>query len=628
VGVRDSNRSGGKAKTRCSINTEFAEAKDPTTLYAKKVVAGTIMAGPYVRAAAQRHLNDLEGGAARGLVFDRAAAQRAISFFPDMLKIDGNVIDPETGEETPDAIPFVLLPCWQFVVGAIFGWKWKATGRRRYRTAYIEGGKGSAKTPLAAGVGLYMMLADGELSAEIYAAGAKRDQAMILFGDVTKMIDRSPILRRKLAASGKNPVWQWTHRPTGSFFKPLSSDKKKSGQRVYAGLVDELHEHKDRYTIDMLVAGFKGRKQPLLFVITNSGFDRDSVCWEYHDHACAVAEGLREDDTFFSYVMAVDEDDDPLEDESCWEKTNPGIDVTITREYLRSRVNDARMIPGREGEVLRLNFCQWTDAEIGWMTRGTWAACEAPLIEGWKDGAAIAPMFAGAECYMAIDLSFAFDLTALAFIFPEGDQHLAWIEYFTPKDTARERERVDNKPYMKWIDQGLIHGVPGKVVRKEHVASRIAQALDQFDVRRIAFDRYRHKELREEMDELGIHAPWIEHPQGFRRAGQLPFPEFRGADGKAIDNPLWMPDSVEKLETRLIEKLITVHPSPVTRWQVSSVVIRPDPAGTGNRVFDKRKSTGRIDGMVTLAMAEGAADMRLPVNDLSGFLNRPVMVGA
>ena len=131
------------------------------------------------------------------------------------------------------------------------------------------------------------------------------------------------------------------------------------------------------------------------------------------------------------------------------------------------------------------------------------------------------------------------------------------------------------------------------------------------------------------MIDRGVYAPWIEHPQGFRRGGQLLDRQGRpvkGPDGKPLENPLWMPDSINQLEARIIENNIVVQPSEVTRWQVSSVAIRQDPAGTGNRVFDKKKAVGRIDGIVALAMAVGAAEMRLPRLDLSGFLNNPVVV--
>lgn len=612
---------GRKTRGRPAISRAL---KDPVTQYARLVLDGSIIAGPHVRDACRRHLRDLETGHQRGLVWNLKAALHGIQFFPDVLTV----------EEDGEVVPFSPLDWQVFVVGSIHGWKMAKNGRRRFTRAYIEGGKGCGKTPLAAGLGLQMQLADGEMSAEVYAAGSKRDQSMILFGDVVAMVDRSPMLRRRLIQSGKNPVWKLTHKPSRSIFRPLSADKKKSGQRVHCGLVDELHEHPDRYTVDMLIAGFKGRKQPLLFIITNSGFDRNSICWEWHETAVAVAEGLIENDRFFSYVMAVDIEDDPIADPSCWVKTNPGLGITVTTEYLEDQVRDAIQIPGRENEVRRLNFCEWTDSDKGWMTRGAWMGIEQEMIAHQKPekgsllggGSAIAPDFEGAQLFVGLDMAFAFDLAALAFVFPEEDGGLAaWVEYFTPSETAAEREKKDRVPYVKWIQEGLVHGVSGKVVRKEHLAARVAEVSGLFDVTWAAYDRYAHKALADEMVELGVNVPWIEHPQGFRRGGHLPHPKFRAKDGGKLDNPLWMPESVTKLEARILEKTIAVQPSPVTRWQVSSVVVRPDPAGTGNRVFDKSRASGRIDGIVALAMAVGAAEMRLPLLDLGGFLRNPVM---
>ena len=669
-----------KTRPRKSIS----ETADPTTAWAKRVVAGEEIVGPYVRAACQRHLDDLTKSTSKVLAhpfpyfFDKAAAQRALDFYPDILTVE---------DATDGPVPFRLMDWQVFCTGSLFGWKHKSTGLRRFRKAYIESGKGSGKTPWAAGVGLFMQLADGELSAEVYATAAKREQAMILFGDVVKMVDRSARLRTRLQKSGRNPVWQLLHRATGSIFKPLSADKKKSGLRVSCGIVDELHEVLDRYTVDMLIDGFKGRKQPLLLAITNSGFDRTTICWEWHEHATAVVEGMRVDDELFAFVMALDPGDDPLELDptktemveltighgenattelvpKCWVKTNPGLGKTITVQYLRSAVNDAIAIPGRENGVRRLNFCEWTDSDKGWLTRAAWVAVEGELVDfvkpvkgtsaagageivvaGRMPGSAIPGPFGvdeegqRAKLFLGLDLSFAFDLTALAFVFPEpllnaqGHQLFdpagnamtklaAWIEYFTPKDTAKEREAKDRVNYLKWIDQGLIHGVPGSVVRLEHVAARLAQVSAQFDVQWAAYDKYRHKELADQMAELGVDLPWIEHPQGFRRAGQL---DLLGPDGQKLDNPLWMPSSVDALEGRIIEKTLEVQVSEVTRWQVSSVVIRPDPSGAGNRVFNKAKAVGRIDGIVALAMATGAAEMRLPTRSLAGFLKNPVM---
>ena len=111
----------------------------------------------------------------------------------------------------------------------IFGWKWKDTGHRRFNTVYIETAKGSGKSPLAAGIGIYCLIADGEARAEIYAAATKRDQAMILFRDAVAMVDQSPDLSQNLRMSGgKGKEWDIAYHKSASFFRPISSDDGQS----------------------------------------------------------------------------------------------------------------------------------------------------------------------------------------------------------------------------------------------------------------------------------------------------------------------------------------------------------------------------------------------------------------
>lgn len=606
---------------KSSTSKPPAKRPDPVTAYAEDVVAGRVIMGPDVRAACKRHLADLKDAGARGYFWDLAAAQYAIDFFPDMLMVEG-----QSGLE-----PFQLLGWQAFTVGSIFGWKRTGTGYRRFTIAYVEAGKGSGKSPLAAGIGLFMMLADGEIASEVYSAATNKEQARIVFDDAVKMVDASPYMSSRVRQSGTSPAWQLSHLPSMSKFKPISSGKSRSGFRVHCALIDELHEHKNGYVLDMMKAGTKKRNQPLIFIITNSGFDRKSICYQYHDDALKVVHGLRENDQLFSLVFSLDPEDDPLEDEACWVKTNPGLGRTITQEYLRERVNDARAIPGQESLTLRLNFCRWTDSDNPWMTRKSWTEIEGDFVKFEKGAAVKGNDFTGAVLGVGLDLSFSFDLTAMAFAFPEADGRIAaWIEYFTPEETALEREQKDKTPYTTWIRQGLVHAVPGKTVRKEYMAARLAEVRAQYDLETLAYDRYAHKALADEIEEAGGGAfPWMEHPQGFRRGGVWKDakgnPVLDPVTQKPMDNPLWMPESVLHLETGIINRTLQVQASPVTRWQVSSTVIRQDPAGTGNRVFDKNKALGRIDGIVALAMAVGAVMMRKPAKaDISAFLKNPV----
>ena len=172
--------------------SQTSTSADRVTAFAKAVVARKIVAGPDIRNAGQRHLNDLKHGAQRGLVWDVEAANRAIGFCEEVLCLNGGEFEGE---------PFLLHPWQAFIIGSLFGWKTK-DGWRRFRTAYIETAKGSGKSPLAAAIGLYGLVADGEARAEVYAAATKKDQAMILFRDAVAMVDQSPILAERMEKSG------------------------------------------------------------------------------------------------------------------------------------------------------------------------------------------------------------------------------------------------------------------------------------------------------------------------------------------------------------------------------------------------------------------------------------------
>ncbi|MEO7178373.1 MAG: terminase large subunit, partial [Allosphingosinicella sp.] len=329
------------------------KALDPVSAYARSVLSGQQIAGPDVRAACERHERDLKEGPKRGLTFDRAISGRAIAFFSEVLKLNG-------GEH--EGKPFVLQPWQAFIVGSLFGWL-APDGFRRFRTGYIEVGKGSGKSPMAAGIGLYCLTGDNESRAEVYAAATKKDQAMILFRDAVAMRDLSPELSARLTKHGGAQCWNLAYARTGSFFRAISSEEGQSGPRPHCSLIDEVHEHPTGTVIDMLSLGQKGRRQPLTLEITNSGFDRTSICFGHHEYSQRVVRSRPGEadfnDQWFAFVCGLDEGDDPLADgqEACWLKANPNLGVSIQREYLEKEVREARGMPAKASKVRRLNFC-------------------------------------------------------------------------------------------------------------------------------------------------------------------------------------------------------------------------------------------------------------------------------
>jgi len=570
----------------------MSSSTDPATAYAQAVVSGDIVAGPHVRAAAHRHLDDLAWADQRGLVWDAEAADRFCRFCRTVLRLSEGQFEGK---------PFELEPSQQFICGSLFGWKWAKTGKRRFRRAYVEMGKGNGKSPMVGAIGLYGLVADGEAGAQVYAAGATKEQASILFRDAVGMVDKAPSLDKVIRRSGgPGREYNLAHMKSGSFFRPVSRETKKtgSGPRPHFALCDEVHEHPDGGVIEILERGFKFREQPLLVMITNSGSDRQSICWHERKHAVAVAHQEIEDDTTFSYVCALDEGDDPFEDRSCWIKANPLLGVTITEEYLALQVKQARQIAAKANGIRRLHFCEWTDAESAWISRAMWESIEDHTLD--------IEQFKGKRCCAGLDLSAKTDLTAKALVFEDGfaedgkPKFAAFVHGYTPAETLQARAERDGAPYDLWADAGFLTATPGRKTRLDYVAQDLIDDAGEFDLDFVAYDNFLIADFEAVVADMGERLPMLDHPQGWNKRKR------ETEDGEEIT--LWMPGSVDELETLILEGRIRVHVNPALRAAVSSATFDRSPADL--RRFAKHKATARIDMAVALAMAVGAATAR------------------
>lgn len=567
------------------------------------VVSGTVVAGPYVRGACQRHLNDLRRAETDSdylYYFDEQKAAEGIRFFEDYLKLNGGQYEGK---------PFLLFDWEDFIVGSLFGWRRHSDGMRRFRVAYIETPKGSGKSPLAAGVGLKGLSADGEPRAEIYAAATFKDQAMVLFRDAIAFYDQSPELRKRLVASGVGDKrWKLSYEKNNSFFKVISSEKKgQSGPRPHIVLLDEIHEHPDGTVIEMLRAGFKFRRQPLSFMITNSGHDRTSVCWEYHEQGRRVACELEQNDEFFSFICSLDEadlvDDRYLDGESLWEKVNPSLKYGLPGyDYIRGQVLEARGMPSKMATVKRLCFCIWTEAENPWISSEVWNPC--------LDADFDRELLAGRRCTAGLDLSATTDLTSLDFIFypTEADPHWRLVPFFwMPEEGLRRRSETDHVPYDVWVKQGHIFTCPGPTISKTQVVEFLHECSIRYQIQGVAYDRSRMPDLLEFAKKATIDlavGKWdkekrewkFDSPSGIR---MMPF----GQEARS------MAPAIDKFEVMLFNREIRHDGNPAQTWCMANAVVKDD-SDEGYRKISKRKSTGRVDGAVTAVMAAGIMESK------------------
>ncbi len=552
-----------------SKKTKPPAISDAATQYALEVVAGERIAGPHVRGQCARHLRDIESGHKRGLVWNVEESEKAQGFYADVLKLNGGDYEGK---------PFELLPWQKFVVGSLFGWH-GADGYRRFRVAYVETAKGSGKSPLAAGVGMKGLVADNEPRAEIYSAATKKDQAMILFRDAVAMRDQSPELSKRIGKSGTGEkCWNMAYIAQGAFFRPISSDDGQSGPRPHIGLIDELHEHKTNTVVEMMRAGTKSRRQALIFMITNAGHSRMGPCWGYHEYGAKVAAGDMQDDGFFPFVCALDEEDDPFADESCWPKANPSLqDADLPGyKYIREQVTEAKGMPSKEAIVRRLNFCQWTDAESPWISHEVWKGAEREYdIESLRGRRAVA----------GLDLSSTTDLTGLVFLVEPVAEGEPWkiVPYaWLPEVDLQRKADSDRVPWVQWRAEGLLDTTPGRAISKRVILQRLSGLCDFFEVMEVAYDRWRIEDLLSLASDDGITLPTMRpFGQGYKD----------------------MSPAVEQFERMLLNGEL-VHPGhKVLTYCIGNSVIEQDAAE--NRKLSKEKAVGRIDLAVAAVMAAG-----------------------
>jgi len=555
--------------TKKPTRSPSSSVADLVTEYAQSVVDGVRVAGPHVRGQCARHLRDLKEGKKRGLVWNVDEANKALRFYSNVLKLNGGDFEGK---------PFELLPWQKFVVGSLFGWQ-GVDGYRRFRVAYVETAKGSGKSPLAAGIGMKGLVADNEPRAEIYSAATKKDQAMILFRDAVAMVDLSPELSKRLQKSGTGErCWNLAYMAQGAFFRPISSDDGQSGPRPHIGLIDELHEHKTNTVVEMMRAGTKSRRQALIFMITNSGSNKNTPCWAYHDYAAKVSAGTLEDDAFFGYVCGLDEGDDPIKDEACWPKSNPSLQEADLPgiKYLREQVREARGMPSKEALVRRLCFCQWTDAENPWLAPDVWFGAQAEYDY---------LQYRGRRAYAGLDLSSTTDLTSLVVWIEPAEPGEPWRMapfFWVPDEGLDRKENLDRVPYLAWKAAGHLFTTPGRAVSKFEVAKFLCHIAEVFDLLGTAYDRWRIEDFKALADDNGLSLPPMEpFGQGYKD----------------------MSPAVEAFETHLLNGT-AVHPgNPVLTWCAANAVVVSDDAE--NRKISKAKASGRVDGIVAAAMGAG-----------------------
>ena len=500
--------------------------------------------------------------------YDEAKADRAVTFIENLKHTKGKW----------DGKPFWLLPWQEQIIRDIFGVV-DENGHRQFRTAYIEIGKKNGKSELAAAVALYLLYADGEPAAEVYGAAADRQQASIVFDVARRMVEKAPALykRSKVAAATKRIV----NYSNAGFYQVLSAEVgTKHGLNVSGLVLDEVHAQPNRKLYDVLTKGSgDAREQPLYFLITTAGTDKESICYELHTKALDIMAGRKIDHTFYPVVYGLADDED-WTDEKNWYKANPSLGQTIQIDRVREMFQEAVDNPAEENVFKQLRLNMWVSSLTRFIPEQIYDLFIPEQIYDLGNVPIDMESLKGRDCYGGLDLSSTGDITAFVLMFPPRDETEKYVMlpfFWIPEDTIPIRVRRASVPYDVWYKQGYINATEGNVIHYGFIEQFIEDLGTQYHILEIAFDRWGAVQMTQDLEGMGFTV--------------VPF----GQGYKDMSPP------TKEFYKLLMEGRIIHGGNPVMRWMSGNVVVDTDPAG--NIKCTKAKSPEKIDGIVAAIMA-------------------------
>lgn len=440
------------------------------------------------------------------------------------------------------------------------------------RLAILSVARKNGKSGLIAAIVLaHLVGPEARQNSQIVSGARSRKQAAIVYNLAAKMVALSPELRAIIKAT---PSGKTLHGLTmNTEYQALAAEAGTAhGLSPVLAIHDEMGQVRGEFDpfIEAIETAQGAYDDALQIVIsTQAPNDADMLSIRIDD---AKRSG---DPTIVCHVYAAPEDAD-MGDPKAWEAANPALGSFRSLVEITNKAAEAQRMPSVENSFRNLYLNQRVTRHTPFVSPSIWKACAGPV-----DDAA----FYEGPVYGGLDLSLTTDLTALVLIaMKDGAWHIKPV-FWTPESTLADRSKKDRTPYDAWVRDGFMKATPGPAVEYDFVARDIAALTEGMDIRKIGFDRHRMKTLQAELDRLDVVLPFEEFGQGFVSMGP----------------------AVDRAEIEFLHERFRHGGHPVMTMCAANAIIVQDAAG--NRKMDKSKSTGRIDGMISLAMAVGVAGL-------------------
>jgi phage terminase large subunit-like protein len=492
------------------------------TQYAEDVINDKIVACKYVKLACKRYLSFFGK-----YDFRIDKVDKVVNFISHLKHTTGK----HNGQ------PFILLPYQSFIIYSIFGFYYKGTDKRVTNYVYIELARKQGKTALASAIALYMLVADGENGAEVEMLANSAKQAKICFSmssNYLSTIDTKGKYFKRYRDSIK-------FDKTKSVLQVLSSDSSgNDGWNSSCFVLDECHEQRDSRLWDVMCSSQGMRENPLAMIITTAGFNMFGFCYSYRNTCIEILNGVKEDDTQFTAIYTLDDDDDWTNEEN-WIKSNPSLDITVSREYLRQQVTKAKNNSTLEVGTRTKNFNQWLSSSDIWINNN--------IILDSTDNINLKD-FQGETAYLGVDLASVSDMTALSIMIPTNDKLLFKTYYYLPQSTLIDNSNAEQ--YKQWKREGHLIITDGNVTDYDYILRDILKINEYLYIYKVAYDQYNATQWAISATNEG-----------------LPLEPFSQA--------LWHFNKPTKEFERLIKSgKVVIDNNPITRWCFSNVTLKFD----------------------------------------------------
>lgn len=450
------------------------------------------------------------------------------------------------------------------------------SGNRPVRTAVLSMGRKNGKTGLSAALAnCHLVGPEAEARGEVYFCAMDKAQAAKAWAECKAMLEQhAELCERVNIIRFSKEIEVLEGQGAGSVLKALSADAdSKLGLSPSFVLCDEIGYWPKRDLFDAMDSALGARDEPLIVAISTQARDDTHFFSEMVDYGLKIKDGEIEDPSFHLAFFAAGHDDDPWSQET-WHRANPALGDFLSLAQVERMAAQAQRIPSKEADFRNKVLNQRIDGTVRFIAAREWNDCNLGPI----DEAALE----GRECFGALDLSAARDLTCFLLVFPEEDGRFTVLpRFFLPEFDIDGKSDADHVPYNVWARQAdaRLTLLPGKVIDPALVAEYIADEATRFDIKEIAYDRWRIEDLKRELEKLSVELPLVPFGQGYKD----------------------MSPAVDVLEVTVAQQKLNHAGNPLMRMCASNAVVTQDPAGA--RKLDKSKAAGRIDGMVALAMA-------------------------